>query len=406
MKTNKFMQFMATVVVFASMVFFASCEKDEPELPEVIESEVLDEGLSENIKSETTEQGTKLSYESWIMVKGQTRAAFENKVSVTLNGELKDVADTCVVGIWNFEDYQTSLTNEAGNERVDGFVTVTDSAAVYTVKFNEFSFEYRLNYEVAVYDDKVTRQVMPYLYYSNIKDNGGQFEVIDSYSDGRYTYARRVYHHSISVDFGGETYELHANIMLKREMGEGNDPFILRSKVLDKFVDFSSNENTYISSIKVSSDYSDGVTREEVFSTPLQVYSEAAEAKAIKVNGTVDDVSLQEIQIVEKDRYFEDSDTKYIRKERILEDCILNFGDFELRIPFVRYSAVFDNGVLIEEMAGCSMENRQVQITSMDWDFIENNGNEYHYYLELKVEMKIDELTVEGMYSGWLTFVH
>ena len=406
MRTNKFMQFMATVVMFASMIVFASCEKDEPTLPEVIESEVLDEGLSENVKSEVTEQGTKLSYESWITVKGQTRAAFEDKVSVILNGELNNVSDTCVVLSWNFDDYQTSLTNETTDEKVDGFVTITDSVVVYTVSFNEFSFEYRLNYEVAVYNDGITRQVMPYLYYSNIRDNGGSFEILDSYAEGQYIYAKRAYHHSISVDFAGETYELHADVILKRQIGYGNEPFILRSEVVEKSVNFSSAENAYVSSIVTSSDYSNGETKEEEFSTPLQIYSQPAEAQAIKVNGTVDDLVLEDIEMVETDRYFEANDEGYILKERISENCILHFNYFDLTIPFIRYSAVFDNGVLTEVMAGCSIENREIHIKSMDWDLIENNGNEYHYYLELRVEMKIDELIVEGLYSGWLLFIH
>ncbi|WP_302129237.1 hypothetical protein, partial [Bacteroides congonensis] len=70
MKTNKFMQFMAAAVVVCGMSVLTSCEKDNYELPEVIESEVYDTGVSSKVTAESGTEGTKLSYESWIMVKG------------------------------------------------------------------------------------------------------------------------------------------------------------------------------------------------------------------------------------------------------------------------------------------------------------------------------------------------
>ena len=74
-----------------------SCSKDDYELPEVIESEVYDEGEAGEVRAEVGTEGTQLSYESWIMVRGITRASFDNKVSVTLNSELKNVSAVCPV---------------------------------------------------------------------------------------------------------------------------------------------------------------------------------------------------------------------------------------------------------------------------------------------------------------------
>ena len=55
-----------------------SCSKDDYELPEVIESEVYDEGEAGEVRAaKSGTEGTQLSYESWIMVRGITRASFD-----------------------------------------------------------------------------------------------------------------------------------------------------------------------------------------------------------------------------------------------------------------------------------------------------------------------------------------
>ncbi len=79
MKTSKMWFVVMAAMIMSSVMFLTSCsENDEPELPEVIESEVLDEGIDNNVQSQTnvapdgTTIGTTLSYKSWIMVKGQT----------------------------------------------------------------------------------------------------------------------------------------------------------------------------------------------------------------------------------------------------------------------------------------------------------------------------------------------
>ena len=76
MKTKKNWFVIMAAMIMSSIVFMTSCsEDDEPALPEVIESEVLDEGLDSNVSSQPntapdgTSLGTKLSYKSWIMVK-------------------------------------------------------------------------------------------------------------------------------------------------------------------------------------------------------------------------------------------------------------------------------------------------------------------------------------------------
>ena len=62
-------------------------------------------------------------------------------------------------------------------------MTITDSLLVYTVKYENSELAFELPFEVAVYDDGFTRQVMPYYYYSNLQDRGGKIENMDSGED-------------------------------------------------------------------------------------------------------------------------------------------------------------------------------------------------------------------------------
>ena len=404
MKTTSLWFATAAAVVLTGMTMMTSCSKDDYELPEVIESEVYDEGRAEEVKAKVGTEGTQLSYESWIMVRGITRASFDNKVSVTLNGKLKDVAAVCPVNHWEIGDYQATLFREVFDQRTEGFVTVTDSVLVYKLTFDEFSFEYRLNYEVPVYDDHVTRQVMPYYYYSNLKDNGGRLEKADSYVDGDKAYARRIYRHSISVDFGGQTYEVKAEVTLRRELGPAGEAYIVNSEVIDKSVEAKAEGDGFLSTIMVKSQMSTGEEREEEYVAELPAISERYTGEEVTFNGSISDLKLVGTEVVETGRSYEDGG-EYVTLERISEDCVLHYNGFDLKIPLVHYGASFDNIVLQEEMAGVSFEGSEVHVTSADWDFIESDGNREHYFLTLTVEVKIGGLSVEGIYNGWFVFV-
>ena len=404
MKTTSLWFATAAAVVLTGMTMMTSCSKDDYELPEVIESEVYDEGRAEEVKAKVGTEGTQLSYESWIMVRGITRASFDNKVSVTLNGKLKDVAAVCPVNHWEIGDYQATLFREVFDQRTEGFVTVTDSVLIYRLTFDEFSFEYRLNYEVPVYDDHVTRQVMPYYYYSNLKDNGGRLEKADSYVDGDKAYARRIYRHSISVDFGGQTYEVKAEVTLRRELGPAGEAYIVNSEVIDKSVEAKAEGDGFLSTIMVKSQMSTGEEREEEYVAELPAISERYTGEEVTFNGSISDLKLVGTEVVETGRSYEDGG-ECVTLERISENCVLHYNGFDLKIPLVHYGASFDNIVLQEEMAGVSFEGSEVRVTSADWDFIESDGNREHYFLTLTVEVKIGGLSVEGIYNGWFVFV-
>ena len=212
MKTKSFfMHVSAAAAVICAMFVMVSCDKDDPLLPEVIESEVYEVGEAGEVTAQSGTEGTSLSYESWIMVRGMTRASFDNRVSVTLNNEFANVDSIIRVSTFELGEMRTALVYETAGNRQEDFVTVTDSVLVYKVMFNEFEFSYDLYHEIAVYDDGVTRQTMPYHPIRNVRDNGYEVEDLDFVTEdngegGKIVYLRKLLKHSIAVDFNGETY--------------------------------------------------------------------------------------------------------------------------------------------------------------------------------------------------------
>ena len=243
MKTNKFWFVVAAAAMLTGTMMMTSCEKeDELFKHEVIESEVLDEGVAQEVTEEVGTEGTQLSYESWIVVKGQTRAAFENKISVTLNNRLNNVSREIEVESWETGEAEISYGYKAGDSRKNGdYVTVTDSVMVCTVNYPNFSFDYELLYQVAVYDDGVTRQVMPYHKYENIVDQGCEFSELEDVTENGVTSKRQKCIHSLLVTFNGKEYKVSSELILKKVM-KGEDK-LLASKVIDEGIEFVKTDN-------------------------------------------------------------------------------------------------------------------------------------------------------------------
>jgi len=251
-------------LLIAVAVIAGACSKDDS-LPEVIESQVFDQGLSQTVAQKTDAKGVTLSYESWIMVKGQTRAAFENKVSTTLYNQFDHVNDIVEVNcLYDFGECRTSIEHTIGDaSRQEGFVNVNDSITVYKVSFDEFAFAYYLNHQVAVYDDNVTRQVMPYYPICNLKDNGYEVSDLDWLVDDKSAtvWVRKQLRHSISFDFNGENHTVNATIEVRRPVG--THPAIVASKLIaTEITDVEDGlwSSSYSSIAEVEHTYSDKST--------------------------------------------------------------------------------------------------------------------------------------------------
>ena len=242
MKTNRFWYFMAAAAVFAGMTTLVSCDKEEPFEQEIIESEVLEEGVAEEVTEETGTEGTTLSYESWIVVKGQTRAAFENKVSVTLFNRFNHVIDEVEVDGFEFGEPTVDISFREAESRVEqNYVTIADSVLVYRLTYeNGFVLEYELMYEVPTYDDGITRKQMPYIRYGAIVDNGMTVTGMDNLEENGQTWFRKLVRHSISVVFNDKSYTVEASVVVKSP--EEPQDVLLASKKVNEGVELVSSD--------------------------------------------------------------------------------------------------------------------------------------------------------------------
>ncbi len=237
------------------MTTFVACDKDEPYVDpaKVIESEVVDLGTAEDVEETVNgTAGVSLSYESWIVVhqvfadgstsQPSTRSASSvgNKISIILESKLTDVS--AVANVSGFEMKEAVNTVDyrklgSAKHATQPFVTVTDSATVYTVDYGTFAIEFLLPYQTAVYDDGITKVTMPYHKYADIRDNGGELSDLESVTENGVTYLRKLYKHSIEADFNGKSYTVHAEIVLKKEQ---KGDYLLSKKVVDEGVELVS----------------------------------------------------------------------------------------------------------------------------------------------------------------------
>ena len=330
----------------------SSCGEDD--LPEVLESEIIDTGIDKDVsvkqvKMKNGTVGTKLTYKSWIKVNSVTRATHSDVVSVTLNDVFHNVDTICYVEPWGLSNgYATDISYREKGTHKDGFVTTIDSAMVYTVTFDEFSFEYELEYQVAVYDDGVTKETMPYYKITNIRDNGYKVEDLDYSIEKNFrldditsVYLRKSLSHSITVELNGKDYKLDANVMLKRVLG--THPCVVASELLDSGIsDIESSDwvTYYKSWIKLKHYYSDKTSATKTHETMLMGKLDY-EPNSWKVLENVDISFLKaEKELMEQEDVYWNDDVQTV-------DWIYNFAlEYNLfTLPYKLHEqhAYFDN---------------------------------------------------------------
>ena len=355
MKTKSLWFATAAAVVLTGMTMMTSCSKDDYELPEVIESEVYDEGEAGEVRAEVGTEGTQLSYESWIMVRGITRASFDNKVSVTLNNAFNNVDSVIEVGSFNLGECRTELVYEAANSRRQDFVTVTDSLLMYKVTFDVFSFSYDLYHEIGIYDDGITRQTMPYHPIRNVRDNGYTLTdldfIIENNGEGeQVVYLRKRFDHSVSLDFNGKTYTLTAKIELR--LYAGAHPAVVSSRLIASGIRDVKNElwtGTYTSWAEVEHRYSDGSIGNKTYTienmrteidADIEKYKELPDADLrLAGAGFADAVVRDTVGMPER---------MVVCKVRRQYDVEYNY--FTLSYPVSEYEAYYDDGLTRFEM--------------------------------------------------------
>lgn len=382
--------------MLTATTMLSSCSDDDDLLPEVLESEVYNEGETGEITVKTGTDGTTLSYESWIMVRGTTRASFDNRVSVTLNGTLNDVDSACTVDNWRLENCETSVSYENAGTRTDGFVTITDSVLVYTVKYDEFSFSFRLDYEVPVYDDGVSRQVMPYHRYTNLKDLGYTLKTADSYVDGEIAYARQIYQHKISVDFGGKSYTVTADITLRRWLGYAEQPYIVRSSLIAEGI-WAASEHILTSVLNIHQIWSDGSTVDD----PVVCYfsyedeSRMLDPASVTARNFKNDLAVSNAWLSGGEKAASLREGPYLEVYTESYFWNVNYGYFQIAIPLELWGAFYDDGVLSRELPKYGFDDITTEAPEL---VFENSGSDANgrynvYQLKQKITVKMGEIT-------------
>jgi len=247
----------AILGVALSAVGFVSCSEDDPfddKNEVVIESNVLEQGTdSEVIADESGTDGISLSYDTWIRVYRRT-----NQASTEAGGEIVTVTLNNVIENENSDEVSALTKSRAGNDVSDGeeyfcrisyeaqdeprqikkYVTVQDSVLLFTRVIGETEITHRFLYQVAVYDDGKTKQVMPYYRYENVKDCGLKVEVENETSaEGAYKVMR--YISTVSVDFNGKTY----TSVKTAEKREAVADYLISSKVVAEDKDLLEQDN-------------------------------------------------------------------------------------------------------------------------------------------------------------------
>ena len=203
-----------------------SCEKDEPELnPGGPTEQVLPGTAGEVTEAATTEGGYALSYRSCIALPEGGSAEVDLTASLPASGTTTEE----IVSNWDYAEEAAINSVYSGefNREENGFI-ITDSLLVYTVSYGTFELTFEFPYETAQYDGTDVPE-----YRFEIKDKGGKFELIDSKERDGKAYALREYTHTVEAVFGGKSYEITKSILLMRELGPANEPYLLSSEVVD-----------------------------------------------------------------------------------------------------------------------------------------------------------------------------
>ena len=376
--------FLSSIAMVASVLCWMSCSNKS--LEEIINSEVSDGGIDNTVLATTSTDANglitqSLSYKSWIKVKGQTKADFEKTVTVNLTGELPDVAQEL-----NVESYVASLEPRwmytSQEKRVqgthqDGYVTITDSVLVYTVHHFNFDFSYNLMYEVPVYDDGVTREVMPYYRYENLVDKGYTLKQEDSRVINGSAYACNIYQHALEVTFNGKVYTLHANVTLLHELGPANKPFIVRSEILQEGTTLF--DDHVLASIDIRTKWSTGEVNENSYgielcervtpeyNTPFSVYN---------YNNNIEYEYLEDIPD-EEDVYLLEGLDNHMRVIRYLKKVRINFTLIgPLDVEIYGDEAYYDDGVLYHYFKSSNAVG-SIEYGGDEWKLLNSGYDEY-----------------------------
>lgn len=389
--------FLSLLALGAMVTFFVSCENEEPFVDpgKVIKSEVVDPGTAEDVTEvDNGTEGTSLSYETWIIVdqlfadgstsKPKTRtstASSGNKITVVLSNDITNHSSKTDVSDFEIKEAKFDVSyRELGSSRypTEEFVNVIDSAVVYTVDRGCFALEFVLPYQVAVYDDGITKITMPYHKYSNIKDNGGEVTELDDETTAEGVYKQKMYKHTILAEFNGKEYPVIAEVVLRKEVKED---VLVERKVVEsgvELVSYDADAKTGVSKswIKIEETWSESGVKSYVEEVMLNNSSSDANFRsfAIYVQNKIQFSDLSYGGSSYSDSEGEKrtdgnfSITKYERTYKMPVVCSKEDARSNFYFGVVYEKAIYTNGDLEYEMPCFSYGEAEYSVTQeSDW---------------------------------------
>lgn len=318
----------------------ASCEKDEPELnPGGPTEQVLPGTAGEVTEAVTTEGGYSLSYRSCIALPEGGSAEVDLTASLPASGTTTEE----IVSNWDYAEEAAINSVYSGefNREENGFI-ITDSLLVYTVSYGTFELTFEFPYETAQYDGTDVPE-----YRFEIKDKGGKFELIDSKERDGKAYALREYTHTVEAVFGGKSYEVSKSILLMRELGPANEPYLLSSIAEScKMEEVVMDGVTYI--FTVNQIWSDKQSKSMEYYIVPGVWIDEKTTHLPEISNYADDLYIKNTTLNEGIRthsnYTYDGLISYFRTT---QSYLVEFNYFVLEYEFCHDDVIYDDGVLV-----------------------------------------------------------
>jgi uncharacterized protein (UPF0248 family) len=392
--------FIFAVVAAAAMIGFSACEPFN--LPEIIDSKVVGSGVgSVTVNTTTSENGAsvlELSYKSFIRIMGHSDVEFDDTVAVDLNGVFCGSDTTMKVENLDVGGYTTDISYRVRDTREDGYVTIIDSVLVYTVNYGSFSLVYELDYEVPIYNDGVTREVMPYHRIVNIVDKEDKSYRIESTDDGDLVYARKQIEHTIEVTFGAETYEVKAVATIWKDIASASEPYIKSSEVIVSHASVSSNH--VVSSLSIKRVWSTGQVENKDMTVTLKASVGGPVTVYKTITGYKNDFKVDTAYLTERE-VETDVSNQY---EYVYYEHIRQYWNVEYNYPVsVLFYLVHDEAYYDDGYTRCKFPNYEFgNITTsepqlMDMGSGDNeNGHYQDFWVNQTVTAKFGDINLEG----------
>ena len=317
----------------------ASCEKDEAVTPPDSGGEqVLPGTAGEVTEAVTTEGGYALSYRSCIALPEGGSAEVDLTASLPASGTTTEE----IVSNWDYAEEAAINSVYSGefNREENGFI-ITDSLLVYTVSYGTFELTFEFPYETAQYDGTDVPE-----YRFEIKDKGGKFELIDSKERDGKAYALREYTHTVEAVFGGKSYEVSKSILLMRELGPANEPYLLSSKEIESRR-YGEYYNIIRYGTRVEHHWSTGETEEAEYVAGIRLDVYAQTTSVQELNNYLGDLAVKDVAYGEGVRVEKaETNNENFIYHATKHECLVIFNYFTLAYEVDVDDVIYDDGVL------------------------------------------------------------